>query len=99
MNKLGLEFNIAVMGEIMMTRPISVFKEPDFLSVIELFRNADVALTNIEGLFGGYSGHSVSTGTPMSGEAWIAEEYKWAGFNLVSIANTWITGLKAYWPL
>ena len=84
---LGHEFNVAVMGEIMMTRPISVFEEPDFMSVIELFRNADVVVTNIEGLFGGYSGYSVSTGTPMSGEAWIAEEYKWAGFNLVSIAN------------
>ena len=87
MVKLGHEFKVAVIGEIMMTRPISVFEEPDFLSVIKLFRDADVALTNIEGLFGGFRGYSVSTGTPMSGETWIAEEYKWAGFNLTSIAN------------
>lgn len=87
MDKLGREFNVSVMGEIMMTRPISVFEEPDFLSVIKLFKDADVALTNVEGLFGGYKGYSVSTGTPMSGETWIAEEYKWAGFNLVTIAN------------
>jgi poly-gamma-glutamate synthesis protein (capsule biosynthesis protein) len=87
MVNLGREFKVSVIGEIMMTRPISVFEEPEFLSVIKLFRNADVALTNIEGLFGGFSGYSVSTGTPMSGETWLAEEYKWAGFNLVSIAN------------
>jgi len=83
----GREFKVSVMGEIMMTRPISVYEEPDFLSVVKLFRDADVAVTNVEGLFGGYRGYSVSTGTPMSGESWIAEEYKWAGFNLVSIAN------------
>jgi len=83
----GREFKVAVMGEVMMTRPISVFEEPDFLSMIKLFREADVAVTNVEGLFGGFEGYSVSTGTPMSGETWIAEEYKWAGFNLVSIAN------------
>jgi poly-gamma-glutamate synthesis protein (capsule biosynthesis protein) len=87
MVKLGHEFKVSVMGEIMMTRPISVFEEPDFLSVIKLFRDADVALTNVEGLFGGFGGYSVSTGTPMSGETWMAEEYKWAGFNLVSISN------------
>lgn len=87
MVELGREFNVSVMGEIMMTRPISAYQEPGFLSVIKLFRDADVAVTNIEGLFGGYQGYTVSTGTPMSGETWIAEEYKWAGFNLVSIAN------------
>ncbi len=90
MSKLGHEFKVAAMGEIMLTRPISVYEEPNFLSVIKLFRDADVAITNIEGFgFTGYVGARVvgTGGTPMCGEPWLAEEFKWAGFNLVSIAN------------
>ncbi|PZC50992.1 MAG: poly-gamma-glutamate synthesis protein (capsule biosynthesis protein) [Chloroflexi bacterium] len=90
MKGLGREFKVAAMGEIMLTRPVSVYEEPDFLSVVKLFRDADVAITNIEGFgFTGFVGARVvgTGGTPMLGETWLAEEFKWMGFNLVSIAN------------
>ena len=45
MVELGREFKVSVIGEIMMTRPISVFEEPEFLSMIKLFRDSDVAIT------------------------------------------------------
>jgi poly-gamma-glutamate synthesis protein (capsule biosynthesis protein) len=86
------------MGEIMLTRPISVFTEPEFLAVINLFREADVAITNIEGFgFTGFVGSRVvgTGGTPMCGETWLAEEFKWAGFNLIAIANNHVVDFGA----
>lgn len=90
MDLLQHEFKVAVMGEIMMTRPISVYEEPEFLSVIKLLKDADVAITNIEGYgFTGFKGYPIGKGgqTNMCGDTWIADEFKWAGFNLVSVAN------------
>ena len=78
MNGIEREFKVAVMGEIMLTRPVSVYKEPDFLSVIELIRDADVAITNIEGFgFTGFEAPRVvgTGGTPMCGETWLADEF------------------------
>ncbi len=90
MSKSKNEFKVAVLGESMLTRPVSVYKDPDFLSVVKLFKDADVAINNVEGFgFTGFVGARVvgTGGTPMCGESWLAEEFKWMGFNLVSIAN------------
>lgn len=82
------DLNVAVSGELMMTRRISVYEDPEFLAWVKIFRDADVAITNIEGFgFANFKGYCLGGNTPMTGKPEIADDIKWAGFNLVSIAN------------
>lgn len=86
---VGSELKVAVTGDFMIARKISVYKEPEFLELIGLIRGSDVGFTNLEGLPGNFKGYSYANfdGTPTSSESCMAEELKWAGLNLVSIAN------------
>jgi poly-gamma-glutamate synthesis protein (capsule biosynthesis protein) len=86
---VGCELKVAAMGDIMAARRISVYKEPEFLELVELIRSSDVGFANLEGLPGNFKGYSYANfdGTPTSSESYMADELKWAGFNLVSIAN------------
>ncbi|MGA2785532.1 MAG: CapA family protein, partial [Candidatus Bathyarchaeia archaeon] len=83
------ELKVATIGEVMMVRRISVYEEPEFLELITLIRNSDVGFTNLEGLPGNFKGYSYANfdGTPTSFPSYVADELRWAGFNLVSIAN------------
>jgi len=86
---LEKNLKVTMMGEIMMTRRISVYDHPNFLKVIGLLREADVAFVNLEGLPGNFQGYQYSNfdALGVSSPAFIADELKWAGFNLISIAN------------
>lgn len=80
----------ALTGDAIITQRLSPFREPEFLSMIELIRNADVAFTNLEILFHTYEEGYPAThsgGTWMAAEPFIAGELVWAGFDLVSRAN------------
>ena len=44
-------FRMALTGDSIITRKLSIHQEPTFLSMIELIRGADAAFTNIEMLF------------------------------------------------
>jgi poly-gamma-glutamate synthesis protein (capsule biosynthesis protein) len=73
----------------MITRRLSVFKEKPYLSLIDLIRSADVSFTNLEMLLHRYESYPTGRlhiGTYMAAEPYLAEELKWAGFNLVSCA-------------
>ena len=48
---LAQEMTVALTGDAIITRRISVYDEPDFLEMIELIRGADAAFTNLEMLF------------------------------------------------
>jgi poly-gamma-glutamate synthesis protein (capsule biosynthesis protein) len=80
---------LASTGDSLITRRLSTNTEEEFLSVIELIRGADVAFTNLETTIHDYRGYPAA----QSGGAWmvspphVAEELKWAGFNLLSFAN------------
>src|SRR5207253_1900516 len=41
--------SIALGGDVMLTRRLSVFTEPSFLALTEIFRSADVGFGNLEG--------------------------------------------------
>ena len=75
-------------GDTMITRRLSVFKEPRFLSLVDLFRNADVGYTNLEMLMHDFE-HSpgMAGGTFTGSDPANLEELSWAGINLVSTAN------------
>lgn len=82
-------FTMALTGDSIITRKLSVYREPDFLKMIELIRSADVSFTNLEMLFHDYEPYPMhqSGGTYMRAEPALAKELSWAGFDMVSRAN------------
>jgi poly-gamma-glutamate synthesis protein (capsule biosynthesis protein) len=82
-------FTMALTGDSIITRRLSVYEEPEFLEMIELIRGADVAFTNLEMLFHDYEPFPMhqSGGTYMRGDPALAKELVWAGFDIVSRAN------------
>jgi poly-gamma-glutamate capsule biosynthesis protein CapA/YwtB (metallophosphatase superfamily) len=68
---------------------MSVHKEPEFLSLVETLRDADVALTNTEMLFHDYENSPtvVPGGTYMRADPRMIDELQWMGINMVATAN------------
>lgn len=85
----NVDFRMALTGDSIITRRLSVYQEPEFLQLIELMRSADVAFTNLEMLFHDYEPYPMadSGGTYMRGEPALAKELAWAGVDMVSRAN------------
>ena len=83
------QFAMALTGDAIITRKLSVYKEPEFLDMIELIRSADVAFTNLEMLFHDYEPYPMhsSGGTYMRAEPALVKELVWAGFDMVARAN------------
>ena len=82
-------FTMALTGDAIITRKLSVYNEPSFLEMIKLIRSADVAFTNFEMLLHDYEPYPMhkSGGTYMRAEPSMAKELVWAGFDIVSTAN------------
>jgi poly-gamma-glutamate synthesis protein (capsule biosynthesis protein) len=82
-------FTMALTGDSIITRKLSVHREPAFTRMIETIRGADAAFTNIEMLFHDYEHPAMtqSGGTYMRAEPALVDELVWAGFDLGSLAN------------
>jgi poly-gamma-glutamate capsule biosynthesis protein CapA/YwtB (metallophosphatase superfamily) len=82
-------FTMALTGDSIITRRLSVHQEPEFLKMIDLIRGADMAFTNLEMLFHDYESYPMneSGGTYMRAEPALVDELVWAGFDMVSRAN------------
>jgi poly-gamma-glutamate capsule biosynthesis protein CapA/YwtB (metallophosphatase superfamily) len=82
-------YTIALTGDSIITRKLSVYDEPEFLSMIERIRSADVAFTNIEMLFHDYESYPMASsgGTYMRAQPEMVKELAWAGFDLGGLAN------------
>jgi poly-gamma-glutamate capsule biosynthesis protein CapA/YwtB (metallophosphatase superfamily) len=82
-------FTMALTGDSIITRRLSIYNEPSFLQMIELIRSTDVAFTNLEMLFHDYETYPMhqSGGTYMRADPALAKELTWAGFDMVSRAN------------
>ena len=80
---------LALTGDSIITRPISVFNEPAHTRLFEIIRGADAAFTNLEMLFHDYEPYAMneSGGTYMRAEPALVKELAWAGFDMVSRAN------------
>lgn len=84
------EIIVAATGDSMITRRLSPYTEENFLAWIRILRNSDVAFTNLEGMIhncDGYPMKAYTYGTYMRAPLFVADELKWAGFNMISIAN------------
>ena len=82
-------FTLALAGDSIITRRLSVDQDPGFRAVVDLVRGADAAFTNFEMLLHDYEPYPMyeSGGTWMRGNPALAKELAWAGFDLVSRAN------------
>ncbi|MBI4333012.1 MAG: CapA family protein [Chloroflexi bacterium] len=84
------EITIAVAGESIISRRISVLTDDRFLSIIKILREADVRFTHLETLIHDYDGPEVYPGAE-GGNTWMrsprfgADELKWAGFDIASL--------------
>ena len=82
-------FRIALTGDSIIDRKVSVYKEPGYLQMFERIRKADAAFANFEMLVHNFefAGAPLSGGTYMGANAFVLDEMKWAGFNLFGTAN------------
>ena len=80
---------MALTGDSIITRKLSVYGEPAFTRLFDMVRGADVAFTNLEMLFHDYEPYAMneSGGTYMRADPALARELVWAGFDMVSRAN------------
>ena len=87
----GGEMTLALAGDAIITRQLSVFDEPEFLALRDLVQGATAAFVNLEILFHNFEPDiipaSASGGTYMQADPAIAKELVWMGFDMVSMAN------------
>ena len=80
---------MAITGESLITRSMSVFREERFLKMKDLLSSADVAFTNAEMLFHNYEDPATHRpgGTYMRCDPRFIEDLHWLGINIVGCAN------------
>ena len=82
------DISIAVGGDAMITRRMQAFQEPRFLRLVDIMRQADVSLVNLEMLFHDYeSSWQWSSATYTRSDPKNLDELKWMGINAVTTAN------------
>lgn len=83
------KFSLALMGDAIITRRLSPYREPEFLRLMDLIRGADAAFANLEMLFHDYEPWPMhqSGGTYMRAEPALVKELVWAGIDIVGMAN------------
>jgi poly-gamma-glutamate synthesis protein (capsule biosynthesis protein) len=88
---MAQDFTIAVAGDTIINRRISVHKDEKFLQIIQKVRDADIGFTNLESVIHDYDGPEqypcAEPGwTWMRSPRYTPDELKWAGFDMVSHA-------------
>jgi poly-gamma-glutamate capsule biosynthesis protein CapA/YwtB (metallophosphatase superfamily) len=81
---------LALCGDIMPSRRLAVFREPEFLALREILCGADACFANLESMVVRYGEGSpaIRTGTHMVTEPELLDDLKWFGFNMLSCANS-----------
>jgi hypothetical protein len=86
------EFTLAISGDAIINRRLSVHTEERFLSLVKILRDADVAYTHFETITHDYEGDELYPAaepgyTAMRSPRFVVDELKWMGFDLVSLAH------------
>lgn len=83
------DFTIALTGDCMLTRRLSVFSEQRYLGLVKILKEADATFTNLETTVRTRDEGSpgITQGTFMTMEPALLEELKWIGIKIVSCAN------------
>ncbi len=77
-------------GDAFISRRLSVFADKRLSYIINVIRGADVAFVNLETTIHRFEGYPIGEGKSdayAQAEPYVADELKWAGFDLVSRAN------------
>ncbi len=84
---------LAFVGDVMLSRSLRPFTEPDYLRLVDLLRDNALAIGNLETVVRhAEEGHpNFTMGTPMTTPPALLEELQWMGIRLVSIANNHAT--------
>ncbi len=83
------EIVVSATGDSMIARPLALFRENNFLSLVDLLREADAAFTNLEMQIHRFEPAPAAA----SGGIWTAadpdllDDLQWAGITMVSCAN------------
>lgn len=85
-------FTLAITGDCTVNMRISACEEPGFLSLIDLIRGADAAFTHVEATMHEFAGPELYPAAEggwvwMRSPSFAAEELRWAGFDIVSLAS------------
>src|SRR5262249_32133545 len=81
-------FSMALTGNSLITRPLSPYTEPQFLGLIKMIRDADVAMTVVESGFNDYESYAMTeVNTYMRAAPAVAKDLAWAGFDMVALAT------------
>lgn len=93
---------MALTGDSLIARRISVYQDDSTQRLLEILRESDVAFTNLESLPNNFQGYPVedSGGSHLGAHAWVIDELLAAGINLFAMPNNHslnfgVTGLLA----
>lgn len=95
--QMSAGLKLAVTGDTIITRKISVIEDDDFLALVKIIQGADIGYTHFESLVHDYEGPEIYPAAD-AGFAWmrsprfVVEELKWAGFDIVSHASNHCMG-------
>ncbi len=83
------EFSIALAGDCMLTRRLSIFEEPDFLALRQVYKEADAGFVNLESVVRNpdEGAPGITRGTYMTTPPGLLDDLKWYGVNIVGTAN------------
>lgn len=83
------QFTMALTGDWMPSRRLSVYTEPPYLALIDLLRSADVAMGNMETLLHDYETFPMhlSGGIYVRSDPRITKDLAWTGLDMVARAN------------
>jgi len=87
------DIGIVAVGDIMLTRRLTPFKERQYLALVELVRTGDASFFNLETAVRlPHEGAPIATrGTTMTTPPALLDDIKWMGFNVAGAANNHIT--------
>lgn len=83
----------AVTGESLCTRRHSCYRDEPFLQLVELLRQADVSVTNLETRIHTFRGYPMPVDTMGASQSYqqadpyVADELRWMGFNMIARSN------------
>ena len=83
-------WNLTITGEMMPTRRFSMHDEPEFMSLIQMFRDADIGFAHLEMLLHDQLTPSTNKddgGGYMGADPGVADDLRWAGVDIVSCSH------------
>lgn len=88
---MNSSMTLAITGDSIINRRVSVYHDDPFVALIKVIREADVSYTHLETLIHDYDGPEIypaahAGGTWMRSPRYVLDELKWAGFDIVSCA-------------